>query len=271
MGRAGGTERRQPRQTRCGADGRRARVGATRSAAAAVALGCAAATAIAPSPALAGSGLIDVERRWIADGGAVLADARRQGLPLDVVVQPQPNRGEPPVALAWIAGRCKLVLTMRARDGDDRAVADPAPSSPTVLATFAHELGHCERHARGAWQVGPSGFSAPASAPAGGPGAVDPGIARARLEEGFADLYALGWIADHARAHYAAVHAWLVKERADPAHPGAEHDTGAWMAAAADPSTAFAGPGSLYERVERLWTRIAATDGAAPAAAVDRD
>jgi hypothetical protein len=90
------------------------------------------------------------------------------------------------------------------------------------------------------------------------PGArpADAAIAAARLEEGFADLYALAWSAAHEPAAYAGVHRWLAAERAEPAHDGAEHDTRDWVAAASD-AAALAGPGTPYERAERLWRSVA--------------
>jgi hypothetical protein len=105
------------------------------------------------SPALAATGLTEVERRWLDAAAPVLAAARRDGLPLDVVVQPQPNAGEPVLALAWIGGRCKLVTTMRGADGAalPAAEVDPSPPPLHVRAMVAHEVGHCWRHVRGDW------------------------------------------------------------------------------------------------------------------------
>jgi hypothetical protein len=210
-----------------------------------------AAAAIAP-PLGAQPGLTGVERHWLDAAAPVLADARASGLPLDVVVQPQPNAGEPPLALAWVGGRCKLVATMRGPGGAPLPPPDldPAPAPLHVRAMVAHETGHCWRHVRGAWGRSPSGF-----APAAAPRSPDDTIAAARLEEGFADLYALAWIAAHEPGAYAAVHAWLSAERAEPAHEGAEHDTRAWVAAAGDPA-AFGVAGSPYERAERLWRAV---------------
>ncbi|MFN9771802.1 MAG: hypothetical protein ACK54X_04145 [Burkholderiales bacterium] len=201
----------------------------------------------------AASGLTDLERRWLDAASPVLADARREGLLLDVVVQPQPNAGEPPLALAWVGGRCKLVATMRGPGGAPLPASevDPALAPERIRTMVAHEVGHCLRHVRGAWGGAPAGFSAvPGARPA------DAAIAAARLEEGFADLYALAWIAAHEPAAYAGVHRWLAAERAEPAHDGAEHDTRDWVAAASD-AAALAGPGTPYERAERLWRSVA--------------
>jgi hypothetical protein len=220
---------------------------------AAVAVAAVAGTLAAGTPVLAAPGLTEVERRWLDAAGPVLAAARGDGLPIDVVVQPQPNAGEPVLALAWIGGRCKLVATMRGPGGEPLPAAevDPSPPPLRVRAMVAHEVGHCWRHVRGDWGGSPSGF-----APAAGPRAERDAIAAARLEEGFADLYALAWIAAHEPDRYRAVHGWLTGERAEPAHEGAEHDTRQWVAAADDPAV-FGGSGSLYERAERVWRSVA--------------
>ena len=209
-----------------------------------------------PPPAVpaasAPGALTALERRWIDAAAPVLADARRDTLPLDVVVQPQPNAGEPPLALAWIHGRCKLVLTMRGADGAPLPPPDLDATLPPdrIRAMFAHEVGHCWRHVHGAWRLAPSGFVR-------GPRTPPVPAADARLEEAFADLYALAWTASRAPAAYRDVHAWLARTRVDP-HPGdAEHDTGAWVAAAADPG-AFGPEGTPYARAERLWRTVSA-------------
>jgi len=51
-----------------------------------------------------GSGLTEVETRWLKGVGPVIAFARDAKLPLDVIVQPQPNPGSAPVAMAFIDG-----------------------------------------------------------------------------------------------------------------------------------------------------------------------
>ncbi len=226
------------------AGGRRATVAAMVAMAGTLATG---------APALAAPGLTEVERRWIDAAGPVLAAARRDGLPIDVVVQPQPNAGEPVLALAWIGGRCKLVATMRGPDGAPLPAAevDPSPPPLRVRVMVAHEVGHCWRHVRGDWGGSPSAF-----APATDPRAKRDATAAARLEEGFADLYALAWIAAHEPDRYRAVHGWLAGERAEPGHDGAEHDTREWVAAAEDPAV-FGGSGTLYERAERVWRSVA--------------
>ena len=68
--------------------------------------------------------LTPLEMRWLQGVAPVVTQARTAlVLPLDVVVQPQDAPGAPPLALAFIDGRCKLVLSMRGNhcDADQRA------------------------------------------------------------------------------------------------------------------------------------------------------
>jgi hypothetical protein len=186
------------------------------------------------------------ERAWIEAAHPVLAQARHERLPLDVVVQPQPNAGEPPLATAFVAGRCKLVLTMRGHGGTPlpEAARDAALPAVMIEAMLAHELGHCWRHARGDWHAWPAAF-----------GSAGQAVEAARREEGFADLVALAWTLQQDPGAYRAVHDWLSEQRARPVHEGAEHDTRVWVAAALDPA-AFGAPAPLFERARRLWMRV---------------
>ena len=60
------------------------------------------------------------ERTWLEAALPVLRYAREQRMPLDIIVQPQPSPGKTPIGMAFIDGRCKLVLSMR---GNARAQA----------------------------------------------------------------------------------------------------------------------------------------------------
>lgn len=101
--------------------------------------------------------LTPLERRWLAFAQPVLAESRVRRLPLDVVVQPQPNDGEPAVAMAFDSARCKLVLTMRGSGNPSAPDVDADLARPFVEAMFAHELAHCWRHVHGAWHALPGG------------------------------------------------------------------------------------------------------------------
>jgi hypothetical protein len=202
---------------------------------------------IAAAQAFAQPALTAVERRWIDAGAPVLAEAVRLRLPLDVVVQPQPNAGEPVLAMAYADGRCRLVLTMRGPQGAPLPAdeVDPAPAATVVEAMFAHELGHCWRRLR---ELDRPGAARPAAAFDAAAGAE---AAAARREEGFADLVALAWTLRRDPAGYPALHAWLAARRASVPE-GDEHDTREWLERARDPR-AFGTAGTVFEQAERLW------------------
>ncbi len=203
--------------------------------------------------AAAQSGLTETETRWLQLSAPALAYAREQGLPLDIVVQPQPTPGHAPLAMAYLNGRCKLVLSMRGNPEAQASLEAIPPDllKPVVEAMAAHELGHCWRYMRGAWHTLPAGF-----APAQG---EDPArreqlheMQQTRHEEAFADLVGLAWTLKKHPQHYAQVHAWFVKYRQDDTLPGSHHDTLAWVKLAAEPA-AFTASGSLFEQAWPLW------------------
>src|SRR5258706_4924496 len=96
-------------------------------------------------PVLAGaSDLTATEMRWLKAGWPVVAFAKEQKLPLDIVAQPQAKAGDAPLAMAFVDGRCKLVLAMRGNPEAEQTLAqiDAPLLGPVVEATMAHELGH---------------------------------------------------------------------------------------------------------------------------------
>lgn len=196
----------------------------------------------ATAPARA-AGLTTDERRWIDIGAPVLAEADALRLPLDIVVQPQAAAGESPVAMAYVEGRCKLVLTLRGNsEADALLAAAPAGMAEVVMqAVLAHEVGHCWRHAQGGWQ---------------------PGTAGDWREEAYADLAALAWIAARHPARYAEFHAWLLALR--NAHAGSAHDTRRVLRAAAEPARFAAQPGSAFAQAQALWQQVLVGPSRAP-------
>ncbi|MCE9658150.1 MAG: hypothetical protein K8R60_06285 [Burkholderiales bacterium] len=194
------------------------------------------------------------ELRWLRGGWPVIAYAKAAGILLDVVVQPQPTPGEAPLALAFVDGRCKLVLSMR---GNPEAEATLARIEPDLLgATLelmaAHELGHCRRYLDGAWYGVPAGFvhSLPAGLGAEVRQAYEE-MTAARREEGYGDLVGLAWTAARHPREYARIHAWLAAERARDLVPGSPHDTLGWVRLATD-GDALAGA-SIFVAPGRLW------------------
>jgi hypothetical protein len=115
--------------------------------------------ALAGMTALAAE-LTATERQWLAAAAPVLAFAHEQALPLDIVVRPSPTPGEAPMGMAFVAGRCKLVLSMR---GNPEAQAtldriEPRLVGAVVEAIAAHELAHCWRHLLKDWGSVPEGL-----------------------------------------------------------------------------------------------------------------
>lgn len=200
--------------------------------------------------------LTALEMRWLQGIAPVVTHARQVlGLPLDIVVQPQDAPGLAPLALGFVEGRCKLVLSMRGNPQAQRQLdaLDPALAGAALELMAAHELGHCMRYLDGAWHGMPAGFVA-AQAPA----TLSPALQQAwldmrstRREEAFGDLVGLAWVRERHPALYGRLHAWLVAERSADALPGSHHDTLAWLRRVADPAS-LAGS-SLFEAAARAW------------------
>ena len=206
--------------------------------------------------------LTATELRWLTGARPVIAFAHAQQLPLDIVVQPQDTPGAAPLALAFIAGRCKLVLSMR---GNPEAAATLERVTPDLrdLALelmAAHELAHCRRYVDGAWYALPAGFSAPTLPPGLGAEtrAMYLAMQAARREEGFADLAGLAWIQQRHPDHYTAMHTWLVAERTRERMPRSHHDTLVWLQRAKD-GTVFADR-PLFMAAAQVWTAALADD-----------
>ena len=212
------------------------------------------AAAVLASASSLAADLTPLENRWIRGVWPVVAFARAEGLPLDVIVQPQPTPGSAPLATAFIDGRCKLVLSTRG-NAEAEATLDriePELLGATLELMAAHELGHCRRYLDGTWQKLPAGFTAPQ--PVEGRAARSEayrGMRAARLEEGYADLVGLAWIWQRHRSRYERLHAWLLEERTRDLMPGSHHDTLAWVRLAGDGRT-LSHP-SIFEAAASLW------------------
>lgn len=198
--------------------------------------------------------LTAAETRWLRAAWPVVVFAREAGLPLDIVVQPQPAPGVPPLALAFIEQRCKLVLSMR---GNSEVQATEARIEPdlfnaTLELMAAHELGHCRRYLDGTWQGLPAGFVA--QVPEALPDSSRAAYLRQqalRREEGYADLVGLAWVQQQHPQQYTRLHAWLLAERGAADIAGTSHDTRAWARLAAP--GARLGGGSIFSTAQALW------------------
>jgi hypothetical protein len=210
---------------------------------------------VLPQAAHAGD-LTPLETRWLQGIAPVVAHARQAlALPLDIVVQPQDAPGMAPLALAFVDGRCKLVLSMRGNPEGQRPLdaIEPALLTAALELMAAHELGHCRRYLDGAWTSVPAGFVA-AKVPEG----LSPDLQQAwldmrsaRREEAYGDLVGLAWSHAHHPALYARLHAWLLQERSADLIPGSHHDTLDWLALAKEPA-ALRGA-TMFEAAATVW------------------
>ena len=200
--------------------------------------------------------LTEVESRWLQAGAAVLAYAKQQQLPIDIIVQPQAQPGAVPLAMGFDGGRCKLVLTMRGNPAaEDVLQSVPAAQRALMIeAMTAHEVAHCWRYAQGAWHSVPSGFQERTVDAAQPPEIqkLTQELRETRREEGFADLAALAWVQRSHPGQYAQVYGWLRQVRAAQPDSHVSHDTEAWLALASS-GAAFAGGGTPFEQARSLW------------------
>lgn len=213
------------------------------------------AAALAGTCAVAGaSPLTADETRWLQATAPVRAYALEQGLPLDVVVQPQAADGFAPLSMAYIDGRCKLVFSMRGNPAVQEALAgvDDVFAPLAIETMAAHELGHCWRYVKGDWHVWPAGFSMPAGSP-GSSAAQWAEMGATRREEGYADLVALAYVRQRHPADYAAVQHWLATVRDEQPVEGAHHDTRVWVQLAGQPAAWEGARGSVFEQAATLW------------------
>lgn len=202
--------------------------------------------------------LTEVESRWLQAGSAVLAYAKQQQLPIDIIVQPQAQPGAVPLAMGFDGGRCKLVLTMRGNPAaEDVLQSVPAAQRALMIeAMTAHEVAHCWRYAQGAWHSVPSGFQE-RTPDAGQPPELQKltqELRETRREEGFADLVALAWVQRNHPGQYAQVYTWLQQVRAAQPDSHVSHDTEAWLALATN-GAAFANGATPFEQARSLWNQ----------------
>ena len=206
--------------------------------------------------------LTAVETRWLEGIWPVVRFAKEAKLPLDVIVQPQDAPDAAPLALGFVDGRCKLVLSMRGNPEAQATLDRIAPEllDATLELMAAHELGHCQRYRDGTWFEQAAGFIGKEPAGLGSELRAAYRTMRAvRREEAYADLVGLGWTRQRHPQQYRRLYAWLVEERSRDLVPGSHHDTLAWLRLAGD-AGALADP-SIFVAAARLWQAGLAAEG----------
>jgi hypothetical protein len=200
--------------------------------------------------------LTALETRWLTAGAPVLAYAKQQQLPIDIIVQPQAGPNDVPMAMGFDQGRCKLVLSLRGNPDAEAVLAQvPAEQQALLIEVMtAHEVGHCWRYAQGSWHALPAGFVEATKDAADNPSlqALSKELRETRREEGFSDLVALAWTRRQHAADYAAVYTWLAALRQPMAH--GSHNTQAWLALASNTSV-FDSEHSPFEQARALWSK----------------
>ncbi len=210
-----------------------------------------------PVLAHAGAQLTEMETRWLKAAAPVLAYAQRIKLPIDIIVQPVTRPKDVPLAMGFMNGRCKLVLSMRGNP-DAEKVLDGVPQAERGVlmeAMAAHEVGHCWRYAQGNWHALPTGFTETGSEHAANPAVVSEAAAlrNNRREEGFADMVALAWIKRFHAENYSQVYSWLASVRSEHTVPGGGHDTRAWVRLAKD-SSVFQQSATPFDDASAAWS-----------------
>lgn len=211
--------------------------------------------ALVASATVQAADLTALEERWLQAAAPVLAYSQQLKLPLDITVQPQARATDVPLAIGFAGGRCKLVLSLRGNPQAEAVFAGVPEDAQGELieAMAAHEIAHCWRHAKGAWNALPAGFveDGEETASDGSLLAVSRALRDSRREEAFADMAALAWTRHKHPAAYARVHGWLASVRAGQT-PRGGHDTRAWVALAGDASR-LGSSGAPFEDAEPLW------------------
>ena len=86
----------------------------------------------------AAADLTPAELRWRKGAWPAIEFALVDRLPLDIIVQPQAEPGAAPLALAFVKGRCKRVLSMRGNPSRASRIRPcRLPAVRKVMATWS--------------------------------------------------------------------------------------------------------------------------------------
>lgn len=212
--------------------------------------------ALIPAAATAGAALTELETRWLNAAAPVLAYSQRINLPIDIIVQPKARPGDVPLAMGFVDGRCKLVLSMRGNP-DAETILQTVPQAERALlieTMAAHEIGHCWRYVQGVWHALPAGFVETGEEQAQDTGmlAASKAMREMRREEGFADLVALSWVQRQHPAEYGRVYAWLSSLRDAVPAERSGHDTRTWVRLAKN-ADGFGRGATPFDDAVTLW------------------
>ncbi|WP_229422014.1 hypothetical protein [Massilia aquatica] len=209
-----------------------------------------------PAAATAGAALTELETRWLNAAAPVLAYSQRINLPIDITVQPKARPGDVPLAMGFVDGRCKLVLSMRGNpDAENILKTVPEAERALLIETMAaHEIGHCWRYVQGVWHALPAGFveTGDEQAQDGTLLAESKAMREMRREEGFADLVALSWVQRQHPAEYGRVYAWLSTLRDAVPVERSGHDTRTWVRLAKN-ADGFGRGATPFDDAVTLW------------------
>ena len=165
------------------------------------------------------------EAQWIAAARMAVDYGRAHGMPIVLEVQGGDGLpGHTPIGLASENGQCSMIVSARANPTADKLAEMIAPELLDLFldSVAMHELGHCYRRLHGyphnerllpivAW-IKP---------------VRDWFDRRVRLEEAYADMTQVAWLARHHPDRYEAMLAELVKVRTRFREP--RHDTLPWL------------------------------------------
>jgi hypothetical protein len=224
------------------------------------------AVAMLPAAAWSDNRLTEAEARWLSAAAPVVMYAREQLLPLDIIVQPQELSNYAPISMAFLNGRCKLVLSLRGNPASDETLEHISATEFTAVAqaVTAHEVAHCWRFTQGAASGDRAAFLDHQSLHTDKQHGLTKNlehVRKSRSEEGFADLFGLAWTQMKHPAHYAQVHAWFTRQRANRHSVGSEHDTSTWIKLAQNPAV-FNQGSAPFEQVLGPWTQGLLTEEA---------